>query len=80
MGGETFHYRGDDDVFVYINNQLVINLGGIHDPEIGDVVLDNLGLTKGTAYPLDFFFAERHKGGSNMLFTTTLKLAQAPIT
>ncbi|HEX4458598.1 MAG TPA: fibro-slime domain-containing protein [Polyangia bacterium] len=78
-GGETFHYRGDDDVFVYINNQLVINLGGIHDPETGDVALDSLGLTKGQSYPLDFFFAERHQGGSNMLFTTTLLLAQAPI-
>jgi len=31
------------------------------------------------SYPLDFFFAEHHKGGSNVLFTTTLKLQQVPI-
>jgi len=78
-GGETFRYRGDDDVFVYINKKLLINLGGIHDPENGMVMVDSLGLTKGQTYPLDFFFAERHKGGSNVLFTTTLKLSQAPI-
>jgi fibro-slime domain-containing protein len=74
QGGETFSYRGDDDVFVYINSKLVINLGGIHDPEMQTVKLDDLKLTKGKSYPLDFFFAERHKGGSNVLFTTTLKL------
>jgi fibro-slime domain-containing protein len=78
-GGETFHYRGDDDVFVFIAGKLVINLGGVHDPETGDVKLDQLGLTVGQSYPLDFFFAERHKFGSNVLFTTTLKLQQVPI-
>jgi fibro-slime domain-containing protein len=78
-GGETFDYRGDDDVFVYINNKLLINLGGIHNPEPGSIQLDVLGLTPGSSYPLDFFFAERHKGGSNLLFTTTLALEDNPI-
>jgi fibro-slime domain-containing protein len=77
-GGETFHYRGDDDVFVYVDRKLVINLGGIHDPQTGDVNVDALGLVKGSTYPLDFFFAERHKGGSNVLFTTTIKLRPVP--
>jgi fibro-slime domain-containing protein len=77
-GGETFNYRGDDDVFVYVNGALVINLGGIHDAETGNVSIDSLGLTKGQVYPLDFFFAERHKVGSNLLFTTTLQLRPAP--
>jgi fibro-slime domain-containing protein len=78
-GGETFHYRGDDDVFVYIDGKLVINLGGIHGPEDGQVDLDTLGLIRGNRYPLDFFFAERHKTGSNVLIETTLALAPSPI-
>lgn len=78
-GGETFKYRGDDDVFVYINNVLVINMGGIHNADETDVSLDSLGLTKGNTYPLDFFFAERHATGSNLLFTTTLNLTTNPI-
>jgi fibro-slime domain-containing protein len=78
-GGEYFSFRGDDDVWVYINKKLVINLGGIHNPEKGSVNVDTLGLTKGQTYPLDFFFAERHEGGSNVLFQTTLALRPAII-
>ena len=74
-GGETFDFRGDDDVFVYINNKRVINLGGIHGAETQNVAVDSLGLTKGESYPLDFFYAERHVVQSNMLITTTLDLA-----
>jgi fibro-slime domain-containing protein len=76
-GGEYFQFRGDDDIFVYINKMLVINLGGIHQAEPGNVMLDSLGLTVGQSYPLDFFSAERHVTGSNIQFTTTLKLQPA---
>ena len=77
-GGETFHFSGDDDVFVYIDNKLVINLGGIHSREQADVAIDSLGLIKGNPYPLDFFSAERHVTQSNLLITTTLGLTTNP--
>ena len=76
-GGEFFHFRGDDDVFVFINKKLLINLGGIHGPETADVQIDSLGLTKEQEYPLDFFYAERHVTGSNLLVTTSLGLKPA---
>jgi fibro-slime domain-containing protein len=76
-GGETFEFRGDDDVFVFINKKRVINLGGVHGPETASVAVDSLGLTIGQEYPLDFFSAERHVTGSNIKFETTLELRPA---
>jgi fibro-slime domain-containing protein len=74
QGGEYFNFRGDDDVFVFIAGQRVIDLGGVHGPEPAQVQVDSLGLTVGKEYPLDFFSAERHVVGSNILFQTTLGL------
>ena len=78
-GGESFDFRGDDDVFVFVDDKLVIDLGGIHGPETAHVAIDDLHLETGKDYPLDFFSAERHKTGSDVLFTTTLGLRPAAI-
>jgi fibro-slime domain-containing protein len=77
-GGEYFNFRGDDDVYVYIADKRVINLGGVHGPETAQVMVDSLGLSVGQQYPLDFFSAERHITGSNILFQTTLALRAPP--
>jgi len=75
-GGETFTFQGDDDVWVYINNQRVIDLGGIHAQETQTVNLDaqasTLGLTVGNVYPLAVFNAERHTTQSNFRIDTTM--------
>jgi fibro-slime domain-containing protein len=39
------------------------------------VDLNRLGLTDGESYPLDFFFAERHRTQSNFRIQTNLLLA-----
>ena len=76
-GGETFTFVGDDDVWVFINKQLVpsLDLGGRHVQLKGSVALDTLGLTKGSVYDLDVFNAERHTVQSNFRVDTTLTLA-----
>jgi fibro-slime domain-containing protein len=81
--GETFSFTGDDDVWVFINGELAIDLGGVHGPITGAVSLDTaaaaLGITTGGTYDLDIFQAERHKDGSSFSFTTSIVLVDAPI-
>jgi len=72
--GQYFEFIGDDDVWVYINGQLVIDLGGVHAATHQYVDLTRLGLTDGETYTLDFFFAERHRTQSNFRVVTTLAL------
>lgn len=72
--GQIFSFTGDDDVWAYINGNLAVNLGGLHQQESQSVDLNTLGLTEGTVYPLDFFWCERHITASNFHIDTSLEI------
>lgn len=69
-----FKFIGDDDVWVYIDDKLVIDLGGVHAATEQYVDLTRLDLENGETYTLDFFFAERHRTLSNFRIQTNLNL------
>jgi len=74
---QTFVFRGDDDIWVYINNKLVIDLGGTHLAAPGKVRLDTLGLIDGKEYPIDIFFCDKRTTMSNVRINTNMYVSSA---
>ncbi len=76
FGGEQFTFTGDDDLWMFINNKLAIDLGGVHGELSETIDLDasaaQLGIVKGAAYKMDIFHAERHTSKSNFRIDTTI--------
>jgi fibro-slime domain-containing protein len=72
--GQIFSFTGDDDVWVFIDGSLAVDVGGVHGEATRSVDLDTLGLTPGYIYSLDVFHAERHTVESNFRIDTNLCL------
>jgi fibro-slime domain-containing protein len=74
--GQKFAFRGDDDVWVFINDKLVVDLGGIHVPKSDSVNLDTLELTAGSEYKWDLFYCDREDCGSSLRIKTSIYFKQ----
>ena len=78
----SFNFTGDDDLWIFVGGQRMIDLGGVHGPAAASFTEENLiaaGLAPNVLHSLDIFFAERHTTGSNFQITTTLNISAPPI-
>ncbi len=73
---QQFTFRGDDDMWIFVNGKLALDLGSMHGPEEGTIDFDaqaaSLGISVGASYAMDIFHAERHMRGSNFKITTNI--------
>lgn len=68
----TLDFSGDDDVWVFVNGQLAVDLGAPHVPQNASVTIsaeNNFGMEDGEVYRIHFFHAERKATGSSFKLT-----------
>ncbi len=76
--GQRFSIRGDDDIWVFINNKLAVDLGGTHLSTPGYVDLDFFmkDAKVDAIYDIDVFFCDRRTTMSNMRISTNIYMYQ----
>lgn len=78
-----FEFSGDDDVYMYINGTLALDLGGAHGICTKRVNLKDVAtkchLTPGEVATFTFFYMERNSDASNFKIETNMELVQRAI-
>jgi fibro-slime domain-containing protein len=70
-GDATLSFHGDDDVWVFVNGKLALDLGAPHERLQGNVAITAaaFGLEMGRTYEIAVFHADRHPRESNYQLT-----------
>ncbi|EGG24995.1 PA14 domain-containing protein [Cavenderia fasciculata] len=64
----------DDDLYLFIDNRLVMDVGGVHRRADRYLNLDTIGLQHGILYAFDLYFCERRNAGSTFILSNNFLL------
>ena len=77
---DYFYFSGDDDVYLYINGRLALDLGGAHGVCYKEINLSELGaeygLVVGQPATFTFFYMERCSDNSNFSMRTNIDITE----
>jgi fibro-slime domain-containing protein len=72
---DTFmDFSGNDDMWIFVNGQLVMDRGGVLPAPNQYVDMDRLGLVDGNIYTVQMFYSQRSTATSQFKFKTNLDL------
>ncbi len=72
--GQSLTVGSDDDLWVFLDGKLIIDLGGVHAFAEETIEFDELGLVSGQEYKLSFFYAERRTSDAHLSVSTNIPL------
>ncbi len=75
--GRFFEFTGADDFWLFVDGQLVLDIGGVVPMQKQRIDIDRLSLNNGQTYRLDLFYAQRNPSVSSFHLRTNLDLHAA---